>query len=123
MEAPAEDDGGLRKKIIAIQLDKTLTDAQKAQKRQELMAGKWMVAQKAAESEEEEEDDGAPSPHLMRHFLQQFMLRWCRPQRRRSVFKISNTCGNNWAFTSQASSTRARRPPQTARRQLSSMRR
>lgn len=68
MEAPAEDDGGLRKKIIAIQLDKTLTDAQKAQKRQELMAGKWMVAQKAAESEEEEEDDGAPSPALYRAF-------------------------------------------------------
>jgi len=39
-DAPGDTDGGLRKKIIAIQLDTSLTDAQKAQKRQALMAGK-----------------------------------------------------------------------------------
>ena len=60
MDAPADKsdaDGDMRKKIMAIQLDKSLTDAQKAQKRQELMAGRWMVAQ-ADESSDEEEDAG-----------------------------------------------------------------
>ena len=61
MDAPADKsdaDGDLRKKIMAIQLDKSLTDAQKAQKRQELMASRWTVAQ-ADESSDEEEDAGA----------------------------------------------------------------
>ena len=66
-DAPVDDDGGMRKKIIAIQLDTSLTDAQKAQKRQALMAGKWMVAQKDADSSDEEEEPGAP---LLRTLLQ-----------------------------------------------------
>lgn len=60
MDGPADKsdaDGDLRKKIMAIQLDKSLTDAQKAQKRQELMASRWIVAQ-ADESSDEEEDAG-----------------------------------------------------------------
>ncbi|KAK9846356.1 hypothetical protein WJX81_002222 [Elliptochloris bilobata] len=62
MDAPAGNgtaDGDMRKKIMAIQMDKTLTDAQKARKRQELMAGKWMVAQAADDSSDEDEDAGA----------------------------------------------------------------
>ena len=62
-DAPGDADGGLRKKIIAIQLDTSLTDAQKAQKRQALMAGKWLVAQKDADSSDDEEAPGALLSH------------------------------------------------------------
>jgi len=66
-DAPGDADGGLRKKIIAIQLDTSLTDAQKAQKRQALMAGKWLVAQKDADSSDEEEGPGAHSYRTPTH--------------------------------------------------------
>jgi hypothetical protein len=35
------DEAELRKKILSIQLDKTLSEAEKAKKRQELLTGKW----------------------------------------------------------------------------------
>lgn len=35
------DEGELRKRITQIQLDTSLTDAEKAKKRQELLSGRW----------------------------------------------------------------------------------
>ena len=54
MAAGVMDQADLHKKIIAIQLDQSLTDAQKAQKRQDLMSGKW----KQVVVEELEDKDG-----------------------------------------------------------------
>ena len=47
----AMDEGEMRKRIVAIMMDTTLTDSEKAVKRQELMCGKWMAPK--------EEDAGA----------------------------------------------------------------
>lgn len=41
--APMEE-GDLRKRIAAIQQDQTLSDAEKAKKRQELLSGRWKQA-------------------------------------------------------------------------------
>ena len=39
----ADPDNPLRSKILAINNDNTLSDAEKAKKRQELMCGKWLA--------------------------------------------------------------------------------
>ena len=53
----AMDEGEMRKRIFAIMTDTTLTEAEKAVKRQELMCGKWM-APKEANSHDSGAGDG-----------------------------------------------------------------
>lgn len=45
------DEGELRRRITQIQLDQSLTDAEKAKKRQELLSGRW--SQPASKDPEE----------------------------------------------------------------------
>lgn len=55
----AMDEAEMRKRIFAIMTDTTLTDAEKAVKRQELMCGKWMApATKEAASHDSGAGDG-----------------------------------------------------------------
>ena len=51
MEAPAAGEQTLAAKIMAIQRDTSLTDEQKAKKRQELMCGNWKAQAGADESD------------------------------------------------------------------------
>jgi hypothetical protein len=44
-------EGELRKRITQIQLDASLTDAEKAKKRQELLSGRWSQPVKEGPSE------------------------------------------------------------------------
>lgn len=44
MACAAMEEGDLRKRIAAIQQDQTLSDAEKAKKRQELLSGRWKQA-------------------------------------------------------------------------------
>ena len=53
----ADPDNPLRSKILAINNDSTLSDAEKAKKRQELMCGKWLAPSSPS----------APSPGAWRH--------------------------------------------------------
>ncbi len=51
MEAPAAGEQTLAAKIMAIQRDPSLTDEEKAKKRQELMCGNWKAQAGADESD------------------------------------------------------------------------
>ena len=51
MEAPAAGEQTLAAKIMAIQRDSSLTDEEKAKKRQELMCGNWKAQAGADESD------------------------------------------------------------------------
>jgi hypothetical protein len=56
--AMAMDESEMRRRIVAIMMDTTLTEAEKAVKRQELMCGKWMTP-KEANSHDSGAGDGA----------------------------------------------------------------
>jgi len=51
-EAEKTEGNDLRSKIMAIMRDTTLSDAEKARKRQELMTGKWTEAEPSSAGEE-----------------------------------------------------------------------
>ncbi|KAK9812690.1 hypothetical protein WJX72_002129 [[Myrmecia] bisecta] len=51
----------LRKKIMAIQMDASLSDAEKAVKRQELMSGAWKQPQKTEDADEDKGKGKAPA--------------------------------------------------------------
>jgi hypothetical protein len=52
MACAAMNEGDLRQRITQIQLDQTLTDAEKAKKRQELLSGQWKQAAPQADAAE-----------------------------------------------------------------------
>ena len=61
----AMDEGEMRKRIFAIMTDTTLSEAEKAVKRQELMCGKWMQP-KETNSHDSGSGDGALVPQECR---------------------------------------------------------
>ena len=60
----AMDEAEMRKRIFAIMTDTTLTEAEKAVKRQELMCGKWMAPTKEANSHDSGAGDGEMMPGM-----------------------------------------------------------
>jgi hypothetical protein len=57
--AATMDEAEMRKRIFAIMTDTTLSDAEKAVKRQELMCGKWMAPAAPAAAETTSHDSGS----------------------------------------------------------------